>query len=379
VPVERRLLGEAADYFSASARLNARAAEEELSALGRDLARAEVYAERAARLSPYNFNYRLLLASVKEAEGDRAAAERELRTALTLARNNTSAHYRLANLLVRQGRLDESLDEFRIAASADESLLGSSLDLVWRASGGSFEAVEAVAAADAKSRMTLARCLLKQGSARQAAAVFAEIEPAKRQSLAESPAFLTALISAGQAALARQLWLETVGASAEADERVSNSSFENRILKEFAHFDWLITQSDYVRVSLDAGTARTGARSLRLDFTGRDTTRLDNEIRQLIVVRPGARYRVECYAKSDGFFSPEGPQLVVTAAGSGDWIAASDPIASGSGDWSLVRLDFIAPEQAAVHLSLKRKPRFSYDEPTRGQLWLDDFKMTEQP
>jgi hypothetical protein len=28
-------------------------------------------------------------------------------------------------------------------------------------------------------------------------------------------------------------------------------------------------------------------------------------------------------------------------------------------------------------VSLKRKPRYSFDEPTRGTLWLDDFKLTE--
>jgi tetratricopeptide (TPR) repeat protein len=377
--VDRSALGLAVDYFPTSARLNARAAEEELGTLGRDLARAARYAERAAGLSPYNFNYRLLLASVREAEGDRAAAERELRAAVGLAPNNAGARYRLANLLVRQGRLASSLDEFRVAASYDDALLASSLDLVWQASGGSFAAVEAITGERPGARMTLARCLVRQGRPREAAAVFARIEPQARKALPESPAFLTALVSAGEAALARGLWLETIGAAAEASERVSNSSFEDRILKDFAHFDWVITQSDYARVSLDSSTARAGGRSLRLDFTGRDTTKLDNEVRQMVVVRPGAKYRVECFVKTEDFFSPEGPRVVVTTSSS-EWVAASEPIAAGSGDWEAVRFDFTAPENAAaVFLSLKRKPRFSYDEPTRGRLWLDDFKLSEQP
>ena len=28
-------------------------------------------------------------------------------------------------------------------------------------------------------------------------------------------------------------------------------------------------------------------------------------------------------------------------------------------------------------ISIKRKPRFSYDEPTRGTVWFDDFSMKQ--
>jgi len=32
----------------------------------------------------------------------------------------------------------------------------------------------------------------------------------------------------------------------------------------------------------------------------------------------------------------------------------------------------------AAVLSIVRKPAFSYDDPTRGSIWFDDFSITEE-
>ena len=44
--------------------------------------------------------------------------------------------------------------------------------------------------------------------------------------------------------------------------------------------------------------------------------------------------------------------------------------------------DFVAPrgnsDSVAVYITVKQTPRFSYTEPTRGTVWLDDFTIKEQ-
>src|SRR5512138_326169 len=57
-------------YLPNSARLNARLAEAELYAPDPDFDRADRAATRATELSPDDFRWRLILASVKEARGD---------------------------------------------------------------------------------------------------------------------------------------------------------------------------------------------------------------------------------------------------------------------------------------------------------------------
>ncbi|HVG20269.1 MAG TPA: hypothetical protein VNI02_14560 [Blastocatellia bacterium] len=380
--VYRSMLSVPVEYFPNSARLNARLADAEMAASDRDLDRAEFHALRAIALSPNNYRFRLTLASVREAKGDRAAAEEALKDALSLAPNDRDVHWRLANVMLREGKLAASFEEFRVAVAANPALLPGTLDLIWRASRGNFEAVETVTGADAKSRLTLAQFLVGKSRVAEASNIFRSVDRSARLAASESAAVLTSLIGAGQADLARELWASLV---TEGDARpglVWNGGFETDILKGFSQFDWTFGRSEYARLSLDGGHAHAGGRSLRLDFLGRDTTKLDDEIKQLIVLRPGVRYRLECYAKSEGLVTPEGPRVVVTDNTS-NWVAASEPVAAGSNDWKPLSVEFVAPRYntasaAPVFISIKRKPKFSYDEPTQGTVWFDDFTIKEQ-
>lgn len=378
IPATRDTLRVPVEYFPGSARLNARLASAELSASDRDLELAESHAQRAVNLSPYDYRFRLTLATIKEAGGDRAAAEESLKSASALAPNYWSVHYRLGNLLVREGKLTQSLDEFRIAASINRELLAGTLDLVWRASGGDVNAVQAVCGNDPRTRLALAHFLLKVSRAAEAASIFSSIDRRDRIALSrESSAFLDTLIAAGKLETARDLLTDLAGSDRQAP--IWNGSFEADIAKDFAQFEWSLGRTEYARLAIDETVARTGSRSLRIDFAGQDTTSLDNEVKQRMALRPGVRYTLECYAKTSGLETPEGPRVVVTGGASPVWIAASEPVAQGSTDWQRLTVDFVAPESASgAFVSVKRKPKFSYDEPTRGTVWFDDFSIREQ-
>lgn len=380
--VSRGMLATPVEYFPNSGRLNARLAEAELMASDRDLDRAEFHAVRAINLSPNNYLFHLILASIKEAKGDRAAAEESLKAALALAPNDRNTHWRLANVLLREGKLVASLDEFRIAVAANPTLLPATLDLIWRASRGNFEAIETITGSDPKSRLTLAQFLINKSRIAEASNVFRSVDRPARLAATESVTVITSLIGAGRADLARELWVSLVSEGDAEPRLIWNAGFETDILKSFPQFDWTFGRSEYARLSFDGGHAHTGARSLRVDFLGRDTTKMDDEIKQLVVLRPGARYRLECYARSEALETPEGPRLVVTDNAT-NWVAASEPVTAGSNDWKPLSVEFVAPKYntsaaSPVFISIKRKPRFSYDEPTRGAIWFDDFTIKEQ-
>ena len=377
----RQLLDAGVAYVPNSAPLLARLASAAMEDGERDLIVVEGYAQRAVRISPWDYRRRLLLATVKEAKGERGAAVQSLQEALALAPNYTDVHWRLANLLMRDGKLAKSLDHYRAATSLKPSLLPATLDLLWRVSGSNLAVMEAVTKDDAKALITLAQFLLNQSRTAEAVKVFESIDVSSRLSLSESPAFINSLIAGGHLEEARQVWTDIVKGDTPTTltQGVSNGSFEGEPLKGFEQFDWTIGRNDYAVARIDADAARTGGRSLRIDFLGRDTTRLDGQVRQMIVVRPSSRYRIECYVKSHGLSTPEGPRVVITDITSSTEIASSDPIASGSRDWEPVGFDFSAPPSArAVVITIKRVPKFSYDAPTRGAVWFDDFTMTEQ-
>ncbi len=383
VLVSRQLLSATMGFFPNSARLNARLAEAEMREAERDLAKADSLALRASQLSPWDYNYRALLVSIKEAEGDRAAAEEALRGAMSLAPNNVDLHYRLANLLLRQGKLAESLDEFRVAVSANRALLSGAQDLIWRVSGGSVEALEQITGDNAQARLSLSQFLLKQGRVTEAAKIFRSVDRAERKESPQTSAFLDALIAAGQVEMARYLWIDIVADSDAPSEfqreALWNGSFESDVAKDFAQFDWSINSNDYARASISAGHARTGKQSLEIDFLGRDTTRLDREISQLIFVRPGQSYVLEGYAQSDGLVTPEGPRLVVSDPKSSRLIARSEPVSADADGWQRLAVTFLAPQDSSSLLvTISRVPKYAYDDPTRGKVWFDDFALAQQ-
>ncbi|HXG94891.1 MAG TPA: hypothetical protein VNN73_21305 [Blastocatellia bacterium] len=382
VTAHPKAISAALNYLPSSAGLHYQLARTEMTNEERDLAFAEIHAQRAVRLSPWNYNYCLLLAVIEEARGDRLAAERALRRAVSLAPNNHDVHWRLANLLLREGNLTESLEEFRVANSINSSQLASTLNLVWQAFGD-FNKVSAVTGDDAKSRLILAQFLVGHSAFVEAARVFSSIDINARLQSPQSGEIINSLIAAQQLRTARQLWLELVtAAAATADSQAAllwNGGFESDPSKVFNQFDWRIGSSSYARVSITSDAARTGSRSLMIAFTGRDTTKLDGEFKQLIATRAGASYRLECFVKTDKLDTPEGPSIVIMDATTSKVIASSAPIASGSSDWQPLAFEFTTPEDARLlTITIKRTPKFSYDDPTRGTIWLDDFSLTEK-
>ncbi|HEY8460097.1 MAG TPA: hypothetical protein VIM99_06930, partial [Blastocatellia bacterium] len=196
--------------------------------------------------------------------------------------------------------------------------------------------------------------------------------------LPESGQLIDSLISAGKIAQASELWRSFLGA---ADKPlIWNAGFELPIRGDFAQFDWKLSQSKYARVGVTGLAARTGRNSLKISYNGVDTTTLDREVRQLVKTRPGARYNLTCYVKTENLVTPDGPQVVVSAPDSETPLAASAVIEAGSHDWRLLTMDFVAPSDAqALVVAIKQKPQFSYVDPTSGTVWFDDFELNERP
>lgn len=339
--------------------------------------RAVYHASRAASLAPRDYESRALLAAAREMNGDLAGAEADMRAALALAPQRVDAHWRLANLLLRAGKLDQAVGEFRAVNEADPGRLAATLNLIWQASDGNVEALGAATGSDPRRRLKLAQYLVQRERADAAVEILGGLDRSSLLDLPESGQFLDALVSAGQVESAGKLWRSLVGDGSAP--LLWNGSFETPVREGFTQFDWSLSQNKYARIGITAEHARTGRRSLRIAYQGVDTTKLDGEIRQLILAQPGARYRLTCYVKADNLVTPDGPQLVVTNYDSETPVAASAVLAAGSYDWRPLTINFVTPSGArALVISIKQTPQFSYVEPTKGTVWLDDFVLTEE-
>lgn len=390
LPMELATIEAAVSYFPNSARLQARLAaalvenginpgesHEELAE------RAFTHATLAVKLAPANHEYRLLMAAAAELQGHLEEAEAALRASVRLAPNDTNAHWQMANLLLRLGKTEESLTEFRTVAAADLSRLPGICSLVWQATGSDLQAVSRVVNDDPQSRLSLALFLVQQSQFNAAAQVFSAVDRNYRLDAAESGRVLDAMLRAQQWELAGRLWRETIaGPFAEADAEAPlfwNGGFEQSPRKGLAQFDWQLGRSNYVRVAISSARARGGRNALRLSYLGVDTPRLDQEIQELVSVLPGASYRLEYFTKTENLVTPEGPQVAILRPDNRSVIAASATVPSGSSDWQMMKVDFIAPpDAAAILVAVKQTPRFSYVEPTQGVIWFDDFSLKVQ-
>lgn len=380
--VSRAYLLAAVDFFSDSARLNARLAEAELVESDVDIARAEHHAQRAVNLSPRNYSFHVLLAAIKEQRGDRAGAEDSLRTAAALASGYDEVRWRLANLLLRRGKVADSVAEFRHVATSDRELLPATLDLVWNATSGDVDVVSALAGEESWTGFGVARFLLARGKAVEATRLAQRCRNGAHSTTVESAEFLERLIAGGHLELAQEFWENSASGTNGGRPLIRNAGFESDIAGQLTHFDWNIARSDYARIAVDSSAARTGLRSLRIDFAGRDTTRLSGEVRQMAILRATRSYRLECYVKTEELVTPEGPRVVVSGSNPAIWLASSEAVTERRSEWRQVVLDFVAPkddsrDSTAVLVSIQRRPRYSYDDPTTGTVWFDDFKLTE--
>jgi tetratricopeptide (TPR) repeat protein len=387
IQVSQETIEAAVAYFPDSAHLQARLATRLLES-GVDGAESHErmaqrtihHATRAVSLAPWSFEARVLLSAARELNGELIPAEKELRQAIALAPHRVDLHWRLANLLVRQDRLAEALDEFRAVLSTDPARLPATLDTVWQASGNDLDAMRSVTGSQPRAQMALANFLAaqeRQDLAEAAAGIFTGLDPRSLQTLPETTGLLDSMIAAGRIELANRLWRHLFG---EPPNRslIWNGGFESPRRKGFTQFDWQLGESKYARIGVVTGVSRTGQRSLGLVYRGVETTRLEDEIGQLIAARPGTHYRLECYAKTDALITPDGPRIVVTNADSPNPIASTNAVAQGTHGWRLLAIDFIAPpDTRALRVCIRQTPSYSYADPTLGAVWFDDFSLTE--
>lgn len=373
-------LNSAAHRFPDSTRVQFRLAEAEVEAALNDsekLSVAQQHARHAVNLSPWDYRNWRLLALAKDADGNTDEAVKMIQIARVLASNHSEVSWTLANLLLRQNRQAEALNAFQAATATRSDLLPVALDLIWQATGNDLSALNTLVNGNANAKLVEAQFLVEQSQTDAAISVFQSVDVQTKLNSPSASAFISWLIQSNRGQEARQAWLGIVGEKGAERNGMWNGSFEQNSPKDFGHFDWALKPSNYARIGFDRSVVHSGLRSLKLLFVGRDTTKLENEIQQLVALKANAHYRLECFVKTANLVTPEGPRIAVLGQKSA--LAVSEPVVANSTDWQHLIIDFVAPpENVMAYVSIVRVPKKDYDEPTKGAIWFDDFKLTEQ-
>jgi tetratricopeptide (TPR) repeat protein len=332
--------------------------------------------ERAAALRPRDYFLWLQLGRARDEAGDAEGAGAALREAMRLAPFYAEPRWQYGNVLYRRGRTDEAFAEMRRAAGSNPSLYPAFADLAWGTYGGDARAVESAASpGDAAERLALARLFARKGRGAEALALFrasGEVGKDDRRAL------LVELLRARQFGAAYEVWASGRADAGAGVGAFTEPGFEGRVNTSEAGFGWRQEHElEGVTLSLDAQAAKSGSRSLLVEWSGHASPGVD-VISQLVLVEPGARYRLSFYARTEGVKTGGPPLVSVEDASAADArvLAQSPALPQGTDGWREYAAEFNAPAKTeAVRVSLRRQNCEASPCPMFGRVWLDDFSL----
>lgn len=338
--------------------------------------------ERAAALAPNDYLVWLEIGRVRESAGDSEGGERALRRAAELAPNYALPRWHLGNLLLRAGRDREAFEELSRAGDADPALRPQVFNFAWRVYDGDIPRVLEAVGRSPQARAQLATYLLYHQRLDEAVRLWQSLSAAERDEQAAAGQQITAaFFDARRFRTALELYREQAaanGAPSPSVGKVLNGGFEEDVGPASAYvFGWRVVPAPPTQIAIDPRVGRTGARSLRIAFSSVGSFDHKN-VAQLIVVEPGAKYRLTYAARTDGLQSASTPIVEVADAGeAGTVLALGQPLANGSNDWQQEAVEFTAPPRSeAVFVRLNRAPCMSAAGcPIFGKVWYDDFNL----
>ena len=334
--------------------------------------------ERATVLRPRDYFLWLQLGRARDEAGDADGAGVALREAMRLAPFYSEPRWQYANVLYRRGRLEEAFAEMSRAAESNPTLYPAFADLAWGTYRGDARAVERAASPrTGAQRLALARLFARKGAADEALALFrtaGEVDADDRKD------FLAELLKARQFAAGYEVWAggREEGRSGAGVGHFTEPGFEGRVNTSEAGFGWRQEHAlEGVKLSLDTQLPKSGSRSLLVEWSGHSNPGVD-VISQLVLVEPGARYRLSFYARTENVKTGGPPQVFVADASGSDArvLAQSSALPQGTNAWQEYEVEFAAPSKAeAVLVSVRRQNCDASPCPMFGRVWLDDFSL----
>lgn len=336
--------------------------------------------ERAIALRPRDYFLWLGLGRARDEAGDKQGALAAFGEAARLAPYYVEPPWQLGNFLLRMGRRDEAFAQLRRAAARNAKLLPSIIDSAWKAYSGDVQAVKAaVQPQTTEAHLTLARFFLGQDNLKETIAMYRLAGSAAAQDRRDLIADQLANKMFDQA---YEVWLSGRGEE-DSDPRrsgkvgVTDGSFEGRIELDDPGFGWrLAPDVGAVEVALDPNTPRTGARSLRINWSG-DSNPSISIGSQLVLVDAKTRYRLSFAARTEELVTGGSPVVIVTDVSSDEReLAQAATLPTGSSGWQDYTVEFVTAEATrAVRITIRRQDCSSGPCPIFGRTWFDDFSL----
>lgn len=341
-----------------------------------DLERSLIEYEKAAALSPNNFQMWINLGRARNLVGDVAGAEVALKRALELAPNYSAVQWAFGNFLIRQGRTDEGFALAAQAAERNADLAGSAVSIALQIFEGDVAQVRQMLGEGALLNAALATSLASEERFDDAVESWSRLpanaKTGEFQKLGEK--LFDQLTAAKKYQLAVRVFRDLEPESRPEVGIISNGGFEDGVKRRGARvFEWQIGDGAEPQIGLSESQKRSGKFGLFIVFNSFEASQF-RSFAQTIAVVPGAEYQFEGFYRSD-VKSTAVLKLEVADPATGNLIAATPPLAL-AGDWATINLRFTVPAGSdGVTIRLARENCSGASCRMAGRLSFDDLSL----
>ncbi|MGQ9898418.1 MAG: tetratricopeptide repeat protein [Acidobacteriota bacterium] len=307
-------------------------------------------------------------------------AEQTLRQAHALAPNHFITQWRLANALIRVGKLEEAAPYARGALRSNPTQAILMLDLGWRVSNGNQRFVESLLPPGLPDiEHQYLRLLVQQqhivAAVQRWQAVLAQ-QPASEQK--HTLPFIQDLLAARAYEAAWQVWSSLPGRQGEGLVRTAiyDGSFRKPVART-PIFEWRFQQHESdARLALDrAADVPTGGNALQITYDSPGPTFY--HARQLLALPPGL-YRLTYFVRSRELVAAAPPIVELRGVDNQNWRIRSVPPWRENQAWQRVWHEFtVPPDVGAVELIIMRPSECLTPGacPISGTVWFGGFAL----
>lgn len=342
-----------------------------VATFGQDYNTALRELELAVSLRPRDYYFWLDLGLVRDRVGDQTGAINAFNESMRLAPHYAQARWLRGNVLFRMGKYDDAFADLRKAVDSNPDYLPAFIDLAWNASRKDAKLTEQLVLPQTdKAQSETALFFAKNGKPDEAVAHYKDIRNVSSE-VREN--IIRDLIAHGAMRQAFAIWSDSTQPSGIS---VYDGGFEGPLSLDESGFGWRVSKPQPgLGFSLDSGQPQSGARSIRINFTGNLSPGLEL-LSQLVVVEPGGRYRLNFSARTSNLVTG-GPVVVVVKEGGGQQvIARAAQLPADTKGWQPFSAEFNAGvNTTAIRLCVQRDECTTSPCPVFGAVNFDSFSL----
>ena len=318
----------------------------------------------------------LLVASAEERAGRYDRAEHAYQQAVERAPNQPETYWMRANYLLRRGRTQESLAQFRELLRRTRAYDAIVFETAWRLEEPA--AVERdLLAAGGPADLPYLRFAIERADAAASRRAWVRMQARLPEIRPEEiNAYSRLLAGAADYEAAWQAWRHWAHARGEgAGGLVRDGGFERGPLA--GPFDWTFHSGAALHAFRDTSVAHSQAASAQVLFLGTENFE-GAALEQWVRLAPHQWYRLSFVWRARDLSSDRAPAVQVWELGSHARLLCSVETSAGTSPWQRESVRFRVGEIPLMRIAVVRSASRKLDPVIRGSFWLDDVEIAAQ-